>query len=336
MPEKPPYQYFNFWQRNVYNWLNEINIKGLLGYDNLTDYVADLSYTIGSDGNLYQCKINNGPGTSTVNPVGDGTGTWIDVINVTPVTARGYIDGLILENDTDADHDIKINTGICRDKTDTLPIQLTVAMVKRIDANWAAGTGNGGFPSGLVLLADTWYHFYIIMKADGTVDAGFDTSLTAVNLLGDATNYIYYRYTGSVLTNGASNIIAFHQYGDEFFWDDPPQDINGAVAAASALYTLSTPLGIQVMTTMMVWGNLGVNSWSIYLSCPDVDDEAPVFGGDPVGTMAGFDAVTADSRATMMQFVRTNTSSQIRGRGTAAVNIRINTMGYVDLRGKDI
>lgn len=80
VPEKPPYQSFNFWQNSVWKWLNEINIKGILGYDALTDYIADLSYTIGSDGNLYQCLINNGPSSSVVNPVGDATGTWENII----------------------------------------------------------------------------------------------------------------------------------------------------------------------------------------------------------------------------------------------------------------
>ena len=80
IPEKPPFQSFNHWQNSVYKWLDEINIKGLLGYDAITDYVADLSYTIGSDGKLYQCLINNGPASSAVNPVGDGTGTWVESI----------------------------------------------------------------------------------------------------------------------------------------------------------------------------------------------------------------------------------------------------------------
>lgn len=79
VPEKPPFQTFNHWQNNTYKWINEINIKGVLGYDNTTDYIADLSYAVGSDGILYHCFINNGPGSSAVNPVGDVTGTWIIV-----------------------------------------------------------------------------------------------------------------------------------------------------------------------------------------------------------------------------------------------------------------
>lgn len=76
IPEKPPFQYFNWWQNNVFKWIKEINDKGILQYSNDADYAANLSYVVGSDGNLYQCKINNGPSSSIVDPVGDGTGTW--------------------------------------------------------------------------------------------------------------------------------------------------------------------------------------------------------------------------------------------------------------------
>lgn len=44
-------------------------------YSAYIDYVVG-KRVIGSDGNEYKCLIANGPATSTVNPVGDTTGTW--------------------------------------------------------------------------------------------------------------------------------------------------------------------------------------------------------------------------------------------------------------------
>ena len=123
---------------------------------------------------------------------------------------RGYIDGLIMSNDADADHDISIAVGVCRDAGNDVSILFNTAMIKQIDAAWAAGTNAGGFPTGLgVVAADTWYHNFIIMKLDGTVDSGFDTSLIATNLLADATDFVYYRRIGSVLTDGANDIYQF-------------------------------------------------------------------------------------------------------------------------------
>lgn len=95
LPEKPPFQTFNFWQNAVWKWLNEINIKGILGYDALTDYIADLSYVVGNDGNRYHCKINNGPSSSTANPVGDITGTWEQILeNI--ISKNAIINGAML------------------------------------------------------------------------------------------------------------------------------------------------------------------------------------------------------------------------------------------------
>jgi len=76
VPEKPPFQTFNWWQNNVYDWLAELNKVGLLGYDSGTDYIATFSFAVGSDGNLYRAVANNGPGSSVVDPVTDDGTTW--------------------------------------------------------------------------------------------------------------------------------------------------------------------------------------------------------------------------------------------------------------------
>ena len=75
VPEKPAYQTHNHWQNNVYKWVNELNIKGMLEYDALTDYVATFSYVVGSDGIMYHCLIANGPSSSVVSPIGNPL-TW--------------------------------------------------------------------------------------------------------------------------------------------------------------------------------------------------------------------------------------------------------------------
>jgi len=332
VPEKPPYQSFNWWQNSVWKWLNEINIKGMLGYDALTDYIADLSYTVGSDGNLYQCGINNGPASSIVDPVGDVTGTWNDIINVTPPTARGYIDGLILENDTDTDHDIKMNIGICRDKTDIISIPLIAAIVKQIDVNWAEGDNDGGFPSGLTLLADTWYHFYIIMSADKTqIDAGFDTSLTAINLLSDATDYSLYRRVGSVLTDGSSNIIQFTQIGDEFIWDITTQDANVAGTGTTAVsLTLSVPSGVKVIAQITALAASGIST-NLLITSLDTVDTVPSTTAFTLATSAAAQLVAQTLR------ILTNINGQIRYRADVSVaTFRLNTNGWTDFRGKDV
>lgn len=79
VPEKPPLQYFNHWQNNVYEWIEAVNNLGILNYDSVTDYVIG-AFVLGSDTKLYQAKIVNGASSTPVDPVGDLTGTWVEYV----------------------------------------------------------------------------------------------------------------------------------------------------------------------------------------------------------------------------------------------------------------
>ena len=69
----------------------------------------------------------------------------------------------------------------------------------------------GGLASGLTIAANTKYYiFALINESKDSVDYGYDTSATAVNLMADenviAAGYIYYRCVGSCTTNASSKI----------------------------------------------------------------------------------------------------------------------------------
>lgn len=74
--EKPPLETFNYWMNETYRWIKAINDLGILGYDTATDYTNG-SVSVGTDREIYKCRIANGPSSSVVDPVGDLTGTWI-------------------------------------------------------------------------------------------------------------------------------------------------------------------------------------------------------------------------------------------------------------------
>lgn len=116
VPEKPAAEHFNFWQNLVWKWINEINIKGLLGYDALTDYIAGESFIVASDGFIYKCLINNGPGSSVVSPIGNPL-TWE---NYVAANATGKV------VDTDNTQDGAVATGTTQiPADDTAPPQNT-------------------------------------------------------------------------------------------------------------------------------------------------------------------------------------------------------------------
>lgn len=264
--------------------------------------------------------------------------TWYRTSAHTPITAatltptRGFISGLTLSNDSDADHDIAIAVGVCRDSADAQTLVLSTIMTKRIDATWSAGDDAGGLFTGSVT-TDTWYHLFLIRKtSDGSIDAGFDTSVSAANI---PAGYAAYRRIGSVQTDGSSNIKPFVQFGDRFTWSAPTLDAdNVATSTSAALTTISTPLAVKVEAELYV--NIeddASNTKSILLSDPDVPDLAT----DHNDARASAYLKVTGATATELNFITTcptNTSSQIRvvnSNTGGAYNIR--TRSYRDPRG---
>lgn len=252
---------------------------------------------------------------------------------------RNYRSGVILENNSsDPINDIDFGIGKWRSNDDTTNLELGAIMTKQADAPWAAGTNAGGFPSGLAIVADTWYHCFLIAKEDGTTDAGFDTDLAAANLLADATGYTKIRRVGSIKTEDLSvNIRQFIQYDDLFLWGSPDTTVDytgNPVAAADA--TTNTPLGIK--TQAYLFGILEAQIVAAetrvygYLSSKDVSDLDPntVFGA------RSFTLQTNNARPTVMNgdfYVVTNITSQIRVRtspSVATVALSIGTKGWRD------
>lgn len=126
-------------------------------------------------------------------------------------------------------------------------------ITKYINSNWSEDSGNGGFPSALTLTADTWYHVFILYNSsNGDVDAGFDTSTAATNLLSDASDFDSYRRIGSVYyyNDGASDIIRdFYQKGNYFYWKD--LDFNTSYSKSSTgseLYSFNNGSSTQTFT----------------------------------------------------------------------------------------
>lgn len=248
---------------------------------------------------------------------------------------RNYIDGFVLENDAgDTACDIKINPGQAKDYADSFTIELSSALIKRLDANWSAGTGQGGFPSGLTLSANTWYHVFAIAKTDGTVDAGFDTSLIASNLLSDATDYVKYRRLGSVLTDSSSDIKQFKQVGDWFYWKDLVVDYNSGISTSGRnIITVSVPSGVNCIAKIFgkVYSSSGANVF--LFTCPYQTDTAVSY----VNGIMNLEHITGHNKAAENLEILTNTSSQIGARAEfSGAQATIGIFAYKDFRGKQL
>ena len=243
----------------------------------------------------------------------------------------GYIAGLTLSNDTDTDHDINITSGEATDSSSGYILKLTSEITKQIDAIWAVGDDAGGLFTSSVAV-DTWYHIFLIRKdSDGTVDAGFDTSVTAANI---PVGYTAYKWIGAVLTDGSSNINPFiHSSSkpNDFFFDGHKHDVSQAATSVSrTLHTLSVPLGFEMEAIVVATTDSDGGSDYALISSPYETDIAV---DSSTGNIVSAQANTGPYPAGQEMRVVTNLLSQIGSRGQVTLNINIKTRGWSVDRG---
>ncbi len=185
--------------------------------------------------------------------------------------------------------------------------------------------------SGSVASSTTYHVFAILNDTDRSVDYGFDTSVTAANR---PSGYTYFRRIGSVLTDASAHIVAFHQYGDEFYLDTSVKDVDVTNPGTSAVTrTLTVPTGIQVCAIFAAvsWDSTGDTVH--YVSSLDAADEVPSYANC-------IESAPSDKTGEGVSLNRiwTNTSARIRTRlsfSAATTAFKIRTRGWIDTRGKN-
>ena len=75
--EKPSWQYFNSVLNRIDTIIAYINERGIVEWDNVTEYQANKSYVVGSDGNIYASIVTG----SGINPTTDDGTNWLQVWN---------------------------------------------------------------------------------------------------------------------------------------------------------------------------------------------------------------------------------------------------------------
>jgi hypothetical protein len=222
----------------------------------------------------------------------------------------------IANNATTPARDIDVLAGRRRSDDDGADIVLAAAMTKRADQTWAAGTGNGGMQSGQSKVASKWYDVFLIYNPTGPAfDIQFCRMDTAFVF---PTGYTKKRRLGSFRTNGSSNIIAFLQDGDYFWWANPVTEsttagtitltvpggsLNGAVKVKPIVYTTGTHTGDPSYSAAVNWGYVGG---------------------------------TANKSIYGQGVCQANTSSQVLFSPAADTIDIIQTAGWIDNRGRDL
>ncbi|MDA9530336.1 hypothetical protein [Bradyrhizobium sp. CCBAU 25338] len=245
-----------------------------------------------------------------------------------PATMRGYLDGLTLST-AGSSSTFSVAPGVAVDDTNTDFMTLAAAISKTTSA-WAVGNNNGALDASTIA-NNTWYHVFEIKRPDtGVVDILISTSASSPTM---PTNYTLKRRIGAMKTNGSGQWTKFIQRGDEFLWDAMVNDTNAANpgTGSGSLYTLSVPSGVQVSATLAIlWFNV---SASVYLAVVSPDTGTSV-GANAQNSMLY--SANSSSPGSTGATVRTNTSGQVRAIASGASgSMYINTLGWIDRRGRD-
>ena len=249
----------------------------------------------------------------------------------------GIKQGLILSNNTtDATNDIDIAAGKAVDTTSAVVMSLASLMVKRLDADWAAGTNQGGRYSGAAI-ADTTYHVWLVSKAAGAdVDLYFDPSADAATVLGHlqaepgGADYLYLWRIGRIVR--VSNAIkAFAQFRDEVLWLAAVLDVDTTSADTNEAFpALTVGTGVKTYPILNVFTTSGGSDGLWNLSSPDVTNAAASRTAAPLPIASG-NSGNNNATTGYGANIRTNTSGQIRVRCTATgATLRIATLGFID------
>ncbi len=251
---------------------------------------------------------------------------------IAPQSMRGHIAGLTLSNNgTDPTNDIDIAAGVaCADDQSNV-IYLSSSITKRLDAAWAVGSGNGGLDTGAI--ANTTYHVWLIRRSDtGVVDALFSTSATSPTM---PANYDSKRRIGSIIRASAA-IRTFDNDGDYFILKSGVLDVATTNPGTSAVTsTLTVPAGVRVSAIMNVHITASSAASRVWVSDLAMTDTAPSSGASAPGSSTGGNSAQDGRVGPVM--VRTNTSAQVRYRvdsSDASTTVRINTLGWMDDRGR--
>jgi hypothetical protein len=241
---------------------------------------------------------------------------------------RDYIGGLVLANDAaNPNTVIDISAGQATDSTNVK--LMSIAAWTKSMSSFATGSGNGGLDTGTVA-PNTWYHAHLISNAGATTtDVLISLSATAPTM---PSGFTLFRRIGSILTNSSSQIVAFKQDGQTFYWGAPVLDINNTNPGISArtLYTITVPTGVKVRPLGRFSVANGNNS-ALIVTSPDMADLAPSATAAP-----GFD-VYANTLVPNGVFyagqLYTNTTAQLGIRESVSDPIYWMTAGWIDDRG---
>ena len=277
-------------------------------------------------------------------------GGHILLFNDMEAMLRGRITGLVPSNGTDATNDINITAGACRNAAHDGVIQAGDAWVKALDGSvgWTKGNGVGvqGRPAA-VAVSDTTWHLFILgsSRNRNLVDYGFDTSVTAANLIADANviaaGFDRYRRVFSFKRIAGVNqaLTAYEMSGGGLRVElsVPIRDFSTNNPGTNAVtWTTACPSGIKFITECRFGAfNTSATTRSAWVTSPDQTNSVPVIQTLRMLTVDANNATNANTVISMQVRRVCDTAAALRYRwdaSDASLTAEGYTIGWEDMR----
>jgi hypothetical protein len=303
-----------YWARKAQEWAIG-GVAGVGSFNSRTGPVTAQSGDYSSD------QISRGGGS-----VEDALDAIEADITATKASLLSGIEDLLLSNNS-GNPNTHVDIGTGKVRVGSVVVANLATMTKRLNATWAAGSGNGGLDTGAVAASGTYFLYALRKVSDGSFDAVFSTSATIAGVnLSLLAGYTIVKCIGVVLTNASSIIRPFFMNGDEYSFVTPIRDAaNITTSLTSALLALTVPNGVKVKAKLrfMFSSSATTNSCLVHDPAKGILVAGGNDHGGNVGTMqvAGGFAVGSD-------FVWTNTARQVRHAAGATAGLWVFNDGF--------
>jgi hypothetical protein len=267
---------------------------------------------------------------ASIDSLQNDSDVFYDQFNATKESISGFV---ISNSAGDPTNDIDVSAGAAWGIDYNYVVHFASAKTKRLDAAWAAGSGNGGLDTGSI--ANDTYHVFVIANDNlSNYDVLFSTSPTSPTM---PANYVVKRRVGSFMRSGGA-IVAFKSYGQgrtrTYYRNVPVEDRNTTNPGTSSLFTtLSIPTDVQfeaIVSISLRESTAGAGTVTYLLATsPDQTDTTP---SSSVYNLLKIGNAGADACSSMFR-IFTNTSAQIRTRVNRSGGDQIHTIstvGWVD------
>ncbi|MEX0650269.1 MAG: hypothetical protein WD200_04660 [Candidatus Andersenbacteria bacterium] len=231
---------------------------------------------------------------------------------------QNYVSGYKPTLGADTAHDISFTAGSARSSDNTTDLVTGSALVKQIDATFAAGTNAGGLSSSVSLSNNMTLHAFAIYKtSDESIDIYYDSSVAAANI---PSGYTKPQLIFSFKLDGSQNIIPFesHEMGNILVVElEPPLGTQYTPINDGNITLDGVPTGLKLRVRFAYSVQIGEQFGRFGFHSPDVtvDYNGPGDDEDDWLTSPILDANLQDDNTDGLTFGQqllwTNTSAQI-------------------------